>query len=75
MIKQFGIWLGSMWAAFVKEFTFVFIEDDRYQHIVKGFGNTLKITAGALVFGIVIGIIVAAIRSSFDKNREAMAMH
>ena len=75
MIKQFGIWLGSMWAAFAKEFNFVFIEDNRYQHIVKGFGNTLKITAGALVVGIIIGIIVAAIRSSYDKNKEAMAMH
>ena len=75
MIKQFIGWIGSMWAAFVDEFTFVFIEDNRYQHIIKGFGNTLKITAGALVLGIVIGIIVAAIRSSFDKNREAMAMH
>lgn len=75
MIKQLIGWIGSMWTAFVNEFTFVFIEDNRYQHIIKGFGNTLKITAGALVFGIVIGIIVAAVRSSFDKNKEAMAMH
>ena len=75
MIKQLIGWIGSMWTSFINEFTFVFIEDNRYQHIIKGFGNTLKITAGALVFGIVIGIIVAAVRSSFDKNKEAMAMH
>lgn len=75
MIKQFIGWIMGMWDSFVSEFIFVFIEDNRYQHIVKGFGNTLKITAGALVVGIVIGIVVAAIRSSYDKNREAMAMH
>lgn len=75
MIKQFIGWILGMWNAFVDEFTFVFIEGNRYQHIVKGFGNTLKITAGALVIGIVIGIVVAAIRSSFDKNKEALSMH
>lgn len=75
MIKQFIGWIVGMWSAFVNEFTFVFIEDNRYQHIVKGLGNTLKITAGSLVVGILIGIVVAAIRSSYDKNREAMAMH
>ena len=75
MIKQLIGWIMGMWSAFVNEFVFVFIEDNRYQHIVKGFGNTLKITAGSLVVGIVIGILVAAIRSSYDKNKEAMAMH
>ena len=75
MIKQFIGWLVGMWSAFVNEFTFVFIQDNRYKHILNGFGNTIKITIGALVIGIIIGIVVAAIRSSYDKNREAMAMH
>lgn len=75
MIKQLFGWFASLWNSFVSEFIFVFIEDNRYQHIIKGFGNTLKITAGSLVVGIIIGIIVAAVRSSFDKNKEAMAMN
>lgn len=66
--------LASKWADFVKEFTFVFIEDDRYQHMIKGFFNTLKITGGALIVGIIIGIVIAAIRSSYDKNRESMRL-
>ncbi|MBQ4156172.1 MAG: amino acid ABC transporter permease [Clostridia bacterium] len=53
---------------------FVFLESDRYKQIITGFTNTLKITAGALVLGIVIGIIIAAIRTSFDKNKEAMKL-
>ena len=67
-------WFALKWAAFVEEFTFVFIEDDRYQHMIKGFLNTLKITGGALVVGIVIGIVIAAIRSSYDKNKESMKL-
>jgi ABC-type amino acid transport system permease subunit len=57
-----------------QEILFVF-GDGRYELMINGFLNTLKITAGALVLGIVIGIVVAAIRSSFDKNRESMKMH
>lgn len=67
-------WFALKWAAFVEEFTFVFIEDARYQHMIKGFLNTLKITGGALVVGIVIGIVIAAIRSSYDKNKESMKL-
>ena len=58
-----------------QEFIFVFGGDDRYKLMIDGFLNTLKITAGALLIGIVIGVIVAAVRSSFDKNRESMKLH
>ncbi len=61
------------WAIdFADEFTLNFIDDDRWTWIAKGLGNTLLITAGALVLGIVIGILVAAVRSSFDKNHEEL---
>ena len=72
IIRSFFAWIVSMFNAFVDEFTFVFIEGDRYQHMIKGFLNTLKITGGALVIGIVIGIVIAAIRSSYDKNLESL---
>lgn len=54
------------------EFEFVFIQGDRYQQMITGIINTLKITAGALLVGIIIGIVVASIRSSFDKNKESL---
>lgn len=56
-----------------QELQFVY-GDGRYELMINGFLNTLKITAGALVLGIVIGILVAAVRSSFDKNKESMKM-
>ncbi len=59
---------------FIEELKFVFLGDDRYKLLIEGFFNTLKITAGALLIGVIIGIIVAAIRSSYDKNKETMKL-
>ena len=51
---------------------FAFVEEDRYKQILEGLLNTLEITAGALLVGIIIGVVIASIRSSYDKNSEAM---
>lgn len=58
----------------IDQFKFVFVEGDRYQQMITGLKNTLLITAGALVIGIVIGVVIASIRSSFDKNKESLKM-
>ena len=58
----------------IDEFKFVF-GNERWELICEGFLKTLKITAGALVVGIVIGVLIAAVRSSFDKNKESMKLH
>ncbi len=57
---------------FINDFKWVFLEKDRYKMMITGLLNTLKITAGALVVGVILGIIVAAIRSSYDKNKETL---
>lgn len=55
-----------------REFHLNFIEGARWKWIVQGLGNTLKITFFAVLIGIVIGIIVAGVRSTYDKNAESM---
>lgn len=57
------------------EFEFVFIDGDRYKQLITGFENTIKITFGALLIGIAIGIVVAAVRSTYDKNGGKMREH
>lgn len=57
---------------FLEKLKFVFLEKDRYKQMLTGLGNTITITLGALVVGVVIGIVVAAIRSSYDKNEESL---
>lgn len=54
------------------EFTLNFIEGSRWKWIVQGLGNTLKITFLAVLIGIGIGIVVAGVRSTYDKNCESM---
>lgn len=56
------------------EFHHVMIEGDRYKFMIQGLENTFIITFGALAIGVVIGIIVAAIRTSFDKNNETLKL-
>ncbi len=42
-----------------------FIQDDRWKiYFLKGLGKTFEITIGALILGVVIGIIIAVVRSA-----------
>lgn len=66
--------MGEWFSELLDQIKFVFVEDDRYQQMLTGLKNTLLITAGALVIGIVIGVIIASIRSSYDKNKESLKM-
>lgn len=49
------------------------IEQNRWQFYLKGLRNTLIIVVLAALLGIIIGIIVASIRTTYDKNKESMA--
>ena len=54
------------------DFILNFVESDRWLMILKGVVATLEITSVALVIGVVIGVIIAAVRSTYDKNGEDM---
>lgn len=47
-----------------------FVKDNRYLYIVKGFGNTLVITLFAVMLGIVLGFLIAIVRTNHDRNGE-----
>lgn len=53
-----------------EDFILNFVKDNRWKWLFDGLGNTLLITAFSLLLGLVIGIVIALIRSTFDKNRE-----
>jgi len=52
-----------------------FIKDDRYMYLVKGLGNTLLVTFLALIMGIVLGFLVAIIRSTYDKTGKGKILN
>ncbi len=45
-----------------------FIAKDRYQYLIDGLANTLKLTICAVLLGILIGCLVGIIRSTYDNT-------
>ena len=45
-----------------------FIKDNRYEYLLKGFGNTLLITLFAVLIGILLGLLIALVRTGYDRN-------
>ncbi len=64
--------MNIWWNNLKDQFVLNFVEDDGWRLMVQGLGNTLLITAFALLIGIVLGSLVATIRSTYDKNGEDM---
>ncbi len=62
--------LTDWWQGFQADFVLNFVDGNKWRWLLEGLVNTLIITFFALIMGVVIGIVVAAVRSTFDKNRE-----
>jgi len=60
--------IHKIWNSLKNDFYRNFIEDSRWMYLVTGLGNTLAITALALVIGVAIGFVVAAIRCTNAKT-------
>ncbi len=46
-----------------------FIEGDRWRLYLQGLGTTLELTVIALIFGVMLGLVVAIVRSAHDQQR------
>lgn len=60
----------TFWTRIKDSFYLNFVEDNRYQYLLKGFGVTLLITFFAVVIGTVIGFLVAIVRSTAEQTRK-----
>ncbi len=52
-----------------------FIKDDRWRYITDGLGVTLKVTIVAVLIGIVLGFLVAIVRSTYDKTHKLKVLN
>jgi polar amino acid transport system permease protein len=79
-VEQYLIWkellqnrqtehLVKWWQEFYVYFYQAFIEGDRWMQYLKGVGTTLLVTALALIIGIVLGVLVAIVRTAHDQQR------
>lgn len=60
--------MGEMWQELQSNFVLNFVEDNRYMYLLKGLGNTLQITLYAGIVGVILGFLVAMVRSTHDKT-------
>ncbi len=65
--------MSEWWSKVVSDFFLNFIDSDRWLSLLKGLGVTLEITFVAVLIGILLGILVAGVRSTYDKNVESMS--
>lgn len=63
--------MAEWFEGFKAEFILCFITKNRWKYLVTGLGNTLQITFFALLLGVVIGIAIAIVRSTYDMNADA----
>lgn len=57
---------ASQLDTFKDTFVLCFIKDERWKYLVRGVGNTILISFFAVLIGIVLGFIIAILRSTFD---------
>ena len=57
------------WKEFYVKFYQAFIEANRWQRYLDGVGTTLLVTFMALAIGVILGVIVAMVRTAHDQQR------
>ena len=60
---------ASWWQEFYVRFYQAFLENDRWQQYLEGVGTTLLVTAMALILGVILGVVVAMVRTAHDQQR------
>nr|WP_302625160.1 amino acid ABC transporter permease [uncultured Eubacterium sp.] len=55
-----------------RQFELAFLEKDRWKLYITGLENTLIITFGALLVGVLIGALIAVVRTTYDRTYTEM---
>jgi len=65
-------WAISSWDWLSIQFYTAFIKDNRWKYIYTGIGNTLILTFFALILGTVLGVVIATVRSTWDRVGQSL---
>ena len=57
-------WISKL----IRDFNTAFVVDNRWKYLLEGVQNTLILTFFALILGVALGVIIAAIRVTYDKQ-------
>lgn len=77
-MEQYAAWKAmivagdpvSAWQRFYVFFYQAFLENDRWRQYLNGVGTTLVVTFFALLLGVVLGVLVAVVRTAHDQQRQ-----
>lgn len=61
---------GATGISFFEKLQQNFVDSSRWSYIVTGLGNTLLITLFAIIIGIVLGALIAIVRTIHDQNHK-----
>ncbi len=75
MLLPGSIFRAASWQELAERFRQNFIVDRRYMLIIKGLKNTLLITAGATLLGIVIGLVLSLIRVAYKAGAKVSILN
>lgn len=64
LLSNLAVWFDGVKAEFVLNF----IDKNRWKMLVNGLGNTLLISIFACLLGIVLGALIAVVRTSWDNS-------
>ncbi len=53
---------------FIKDFTLNFIDDNRWVYLAKGLLTTIQVAFFSVIVGVILGFIVAIIRSTYEQT-------
>jgi len=67
-LMRAGTQLPAWQEAYVKFFQ-AFVESDRWLQYLEGVGSTLMVTALSLVLGVILGVLIAIVRTAHDQQR------
>ena len=74
MIEEGTDTLKEWFAVIADKFVRCFIEGEYWKWLVKGFENSLIITFFAVIGGFIFGVVLATVRSSYDKNELSLKL-
>lgn len=61
-------WLQNTWTSLCADFYLNFIKEERWKYLVRGLGVTLEVALFAAIAGIILGALLAIIRTTADKT-------
>ncbi len=64
--------MAEIFASLKSDFIKCFITKNRWKFLTEGLVSTLKITLLSCIMGIAIGLVIAIIRSTYDKNHKQL---